>query len=190
MPIYRLMGGIKMRVEGINKVNSYERPEDIKVYKTNPAGKDGDTSGAVFEKTEEKDQGHVYDKATIDSLKKASEKSHDSLRRIVANLLRRQGKASNLFGSDDMVDIDAATRAEASELIGPSGSLGVEAVSDSIFDFAIAVSGGDKSKLETLKNAIDKGFREAERILGGLPQISLDTYDRIMDKLDNWEKEN
>ena len=56
-------------------------------------------------------------------------------------------------------------------------------------DFAKALSGGDKSKLPELRAAIEKGFREAERILGGLPQISRDTYDEVMRLLDEWANE-
>lgn len=60
---------------------------------------------------------------------------------------------------------------------------------DKIVEFAIAISGGDKSKLDTLITAIDKGFSEAGRILGGFPDISLKTYDRIMEKLNDWKNE-
>ena len=79
-------------------------------------------------------------------------------------------------------------RLEAHELIWPDGILGVEAVSQRIVDFAIAISGGDKSKLDILRKAIDDGFKAAEKILGELPEISKETYNRIMEKLDAWER--
>ena len=184
-----------MRIDSVQNMKKIQNKEEIKVDKSdkidriNPSTKENTTPAAVFESSDVEDKGHVYDKSTIDRLKKDSEKSYENLKRIVDSLIRRQGKAMNLSGKDQMIEIDAATRAEAGELISANGPLGVEAVSDSIVDFAIAVSGGDKAKLETLRNAIDKGFKEAERILGTLPQISLDTHDRIMEKLDNWEKE-
>ena len=104
-------------------------------------------------------------------------------------MLKRQGKTLKLVEPDEFIEVDETARLEAQELIGPDGALGVEAVSQRIVDFAIAISGGDKSKLDTLKKAINQGFKEAEKILGELPDISKQTYDRIMEKLDNWEKE-
>lgn len=75
-------------------------------------------------------------------------------------------------------------------MIAEDGPLGVETTSGKIVDFAKALSGGDKGKLEELKGAIEKGFNEAKRILGGtLPEISQKTYDSIMDKLSAWENE-
>ena len=61
--------------------------------------------------------------------------------------------------------------------------------SDTIVYFAKAISGGNKSKLDKLIAAIDKGFSEAGKALGGLPEISMKTYDRIMEKLDVWKNE-
>ena len=109
---------------------------------------------------------------------------------MVEELLKSQGKVLKDLLPGDTVKVDGATRLEASKLIADDGPLGIEAMSDKIVDFAKAISGGDKGKLETLKKAIDKGFREAERILGGLPDISMKTYDRSMEKLDLWEKGN
>lgn len=181
-----------MRINNIQNTKHLENRDVDKADKSDkvkPITREDVKPGAIFEKSKPEDKGHVYDKSTIEKLKKDSERSYDSLKKMVENLLRRQGTALNLLGPKDLVEVDEATRAEAGELISSKGPLGVEAVSDSIVDFAIAVSGGDKSKLDTLRNAIDKGFREAERILGGLPKISTDTYDRIMEKLDTWEKE-
>ena len=71
--------------------------------------------------------------------------------------------------------------------IAEDGEFGVNAVSDRIVAFAIAISGGDKSKLNTLKAAIDEGFQAVKDIMGGaLPDISSKTYDEIMRKLDEW----
>ena len=179
-----------MKINSIGAINNIQNKDNPNNKKANQISKEKNTPAAVFEKSRVEDKGHVYDKTTIDKLKMDSEKSYVNLKRMVEDMLQRQGKSINLVHSGDLVDVDATARAEASELIGPDGPLGIEAVSDKIVDFAIAVSGGDKSKLETLRKAIDKGFKEAERILGGLPEISSKTYDSIMKKLDNWEKED
>src|SRR5690554_939446 len=65
---------------------------------------------------------------------------------------------------------------------------GIEEVAEKIVDFAKAISGGDKSKIALLKDAVQQGFAEAKQILGGtLPQISEDTYDEVMRRFDEWE---
>ena len=75
-------------------------------------------------------------------------------------------------------------RAQAQAAIAEDGFWGVEAVSDRLVDFAWALSGGDQSRFETMRNAISRGFAAAERLWGGeLPQISRDTYDATMRKL-------
>jgi predicted KAP-like P-loop ATPase len=77
--------------------------------------------------------------------------------------------------------------ADAQAAISEDGAFGVKAVSERIVSFAIAISGGDSSKLAELKKAIDKGFEQAEKSFGGtLPDICSETYDEIMRKLDEW----
>lgn len=176
-----------MKINNIRNINHLQSRDSLENKKIKPVPKVKNTSAALFEKSKTEDKGHIYNITSIEQLKKDSEKTYANLIRMIEDMLRKQGKSLDLLNSNDMVKIDEATRAEAKELIGPDGSLGIEAVSDRIVDFAIAISGGDKSKLDTLIEAIDKGFKEAERILGGLPDISLKTYDRIMEKLDNWK---
>lgn len=178
-----------MKINNVNNLNNLQNKDSIKNKKIESVPKVKNPPAAVFEKSKAEDETHVYDKSTINKLKMESAKSYDALKKMIEELLTRQGKTLNLVGSDHMIKVDATTRAEANELIGPNGPLGIEAMSDTIVDFAKAISGGDKSKLDTLIKAIDKGFSEAGRILGGLPEISMKTYDRIMEKLDIWKNE-
>ena len=79
-------------------------------------------------------------------------------------------------------DVEAAKQA-----VSEDGDFGVKAVSDRLVDFAISISGGDKSKLSELVSAIDKGFGAAKDALGGeLPAICQQTYDETMRKLNEW----
>lgn len=78
----------------------------------------------------------------------------------------------------------------ALEAISPGGEWSPEAVSENILNMAKALSGGDVSKLELLKNAVIKGFEAAETTWGGkLPSITDETYDLIMKGFDEWAKE-
>lgn len=170
-----------------NKILQQEKTENkVNLNDTKPKDKE---MAAIYEKSKAEDKGHIYDNITVEELKKDSEKAYATLRQIVDDMLRRQGKSLNILQEHDVVKVDETARIEARELLGPGGALGVEAVSDRIVNFSKAISGKNKSKLDTIKKAIDQGFKEAEKILGELPDISLKTYDRIMEKLDAWEEE-
>lgn len=137
--------------------------------------------------------GHVYDSQMVEKLKKQADDAHASLRKLVEDLLLRQGHSLDILKKEDLsdvkIEVDDIARAEAQAMIADDGPLGVEAVSERIVAFAKAISGGDIEKLDKIKNAIEKGFKEAERILGELPDISRRTFDSVMEKLDAWEKE-
>lgn len=141
------------------------KPEQVLTYKR-PAGK--------------------VEQATIEKLWAESERTYESLRRLVEQLLLRQGRTLETLG-DGAVTVDEEARAEAAALIADDGPLGAESVSERIVDFAKAISGGDPSKIGVLRDAIEEGFRQASQMLGGLPEVSLRTYDLVMEKLAAWE---
>ncbi|MBN1127354.1 MAG: DUF5610 domain-containing protein [Chitinispirillaceae bacterium] len=72
-----------------------------------------------------------------------------------------------------------------------------ENTSQRIVDFALqffdAFSGAGEDFLQIIKDAIDKGFAEARDLLGDVPgpvsSLINDTYELVMQKLDNWAKE-
>jgi hypothetical protein len=116
-------------------------------------------------------------------LKQQAEAAKNDLRKLVEELLRRQGKS---LPADSPL-IDSETIGKAKEAISDDGDYGIEAVSDRIVQFAIAVSGDDKTRFEELKAAIDEGFAAARELLGGaLPEISQKTYEATMKKLEQW----
>ncbi|HNT04251.1 MAG TPA: hypothetical protein PLS45_02315 [Bacillota bacterium] len=127
----------------------------------------------------------------IDRLWKESQKSYETLRKLVEKLISKQGKKlEDLLEGKDVLLVDEETRAAAAQAVSEDGELGVKAVSERIVAFAKAVSGDDKSRIGELKNAIIQGFKEAEKALGGtLPDISQRTYDEVMKKLDEWSEE-
>lgn len=187
MPIIILEEVIRMKVNNIPIPQSTVKPEQKKPEKEAvPKTAIEEKPAAIYDKGGPRKTEHIYDKNTILKLKRDSEEAHSQLIRIVEDMLRRQGKTLSLLGDDQLVEVDETARLEAQELIGPNGDLGAEAVSQRLVDFAIGLSGGDKSKAETLKGAIEKGFKEAEKILGELPQVSKETYKLTMEKFDAW----
>ncbi len=171
----------------VNPIDLPDRSRHKKIKEESPKIKE--RPAAIYERSEASktiEASHVYDSQTIESLKKDSEQAHAQLIRLVEEMLQKQGKSLATLSKKESVQVDEATRSEAASMIGPQGPYGVEAVSDRLVDFAKAISGGDKSKAGALRSAINQGFKEAEKILGGLPQISKDTYKRTMEKLDAW----
>ncbi len=60
---------------------------------------------------------------------------------------------------------------------------------DKILNFAKKLAGGDSGKIDLLKNACKKGFRQAESIFGGrLPDVSYNTYDLVMEGFEKWRE--
>ncbi len=124
----------------------------------------------------------------IEKIKKQVEAQNESLRQLVEKLLVKQDGVYSAAFKEIEFDSDM-TPEEAQQAISEDGEWGVNAVSDRIVAFAIAISGNDTSKLDELKAAIDKGFELAGQSLGQkLPDICSQTYDAIMKKLDDWAK--
>lgn len=130
---------------------------------------------------------HGLDAPTIEKLKSQADRATEHLRSIVEKLILKQGKSSDgilkNFSPEDI--------AKAKQDISEDGEFGVKQTSDRIVQFAIAISGGDKSKLSQLKDAIEKGFSQVSGAFGGkLPDICSKTHDEIMKKLDAWAGQN
>ncbi|HWI51791.1 MAG TPA: DUF5610 domain-containing protein [Symbiobacteriaceae bacterium] len=77
-------------------------------------------------------------------------------------------------------DLQAAVQQE----LGPGGYWSPETVADRIIGFATAWAGDDPEKLQKAVAAVRKGFAEAEKLLGALPQVSQRTRDLVERKFD------
>jgi hypothetical protein len=112
---------------------------------------------------------------------------YNLLRGLVANMLKEQGIDVKIANGDQEIDLNTISQEEAVELIADDGYFGIKQTSDRIVDFAIAAAGGDTSKLAAIKEGVEKGFSDALQAFGGtLPDISYDTFDAVMEKLDAW----
>lgn len=118
----------------------------------------------------------------------------DLLRSLVLNILKEQGidfkVATNTANTTPQtIDISQLSQKDAQALIAEDGYFGVKQTSDRIVNFAIATAGNDPSRLAAIKEGVDQGFNEALKAFGGqLPDISYDTYNAVMTKLDDWAK--
>ena len=110
---------------------------------------------------------------------------YELLRNLVVKTLQEQQVPLLISTGEGEIDLNNLTVEEAQELVSEDGYFGVEQTSDRIVDFAINAFGQDPTRLEEMKDAVTKGFLEAQDAFGGsLPEISQQTYDAIMEKLD------
>lgn len=127
------------------------------------------------------------DRQAIDRMMDESNRKLENFKNLIRTLIEKQGgTVEAALTGEFKVEIDEATRLEAQEAISEDGEFGVAQTAGRIVDFAKALSGGDKSKIGVLRDAIQRGFDEAERILGELPEVSKQTHKEVMRQLDQW----
>lgn len=169
-------------------------------------------SAAVYEASTESEEttetDYKTDYATMKSMKLEMAQREQQMQNLVINALLNQGgkeMTSSLVMNEDgtitstspkdiltkdfmsNLEVDQETIDKAKEDVSEDGYWGVEQTSDRLFDFAVALSGGDASKVDLLKEAITKGYESATEAWGDeLPEISQQTYDATMAKLDEW----
>ena len=194
-----------MSVNGITAYSTAYSNYETKAKKTEVKKETVDTveSGVVYESTSStKDtastkKAYKQDTALVNKLKADAEARTAQLRSLVEKIMLGQG---NAIGTADDIwsflrtgnfTVDAATKAQAQADIAEDGYWGVKQTSDRIIDFAKALCGGDPDKIEEMREAFEKGFKQAEETWGGeLPDISQRTYEAVMEKFDAWAGES
>lgn len=170
------------------------------------AEKIGSQPAAVYERSDAADAAKDKVKRTdadraafIKQAQADLEARQQQLTDIVSKMMGKQGQTVGL--ADDMwkmladgkFEVDAATKAQAQEDISEDGYWGVEKTSDRIVDFAKALAGDDPEKADKMIEAFKKGYEQATKAWGkDLPDISKNTYDSTIKKLEDWRdgKEN
>ena len=139
----------------------------------------------------ETDKVYKSNTELIDKLKAEVDAKTESLRSLVEKLLGQQatkyGEATDIwsFLKSGEYEVDAETKAQAQADIAEDGYWGVEKTSDRIVQFAMALTGGDPDKVDSMIDAFKKGYAQAEETWGGkLPEISQKTYDAVLDKFE------
>ncbi len=112
---------------------------------------------------------------------------YDLLRGLVLNIFKEQGLDAKIALGSEEINLETLTLEEAQELVAEDGYFGVEKTSERIFDLAVGIAGGDPGRVDAVREGVEKGFQEALKTFGGeLPEISHQTYDAVMKKLDDW----
>lgn len=131
--------------------------------------------------------------SVVAQLKADQETRMAQMQSLVTKMFSKQG--ITIGTADDMwkalaggnFTADADTIAQAKEDISENGYWGVKQTSERIFSFAQALAGDDEEKMTKMKEAFEKGFKEATKTWGKeLPGISQDTRDAVLKKFDEY----
>lgn len=157
-------------------------------------------TAAVYEKSEATTSATYntnpkVDQNLIDKLKADAEARYSQLASLVEKLMTKQGETYKFATLSDLmkgvqsgeVEVDPSVVEQAKKDVAEDGYWGVEQTAERIVSFAKALTGGDASKAEDMRAAIEKGFGGAAELWGDeLPEISQNTYDRVNEMLDEW----
>ena len=133
----------------------------------------------------------------------------DSLKKIIADIKDEYEKmkssiVNTLFGQNQKgtdqtaADVkDPRSFDETTAIPGLPDYWNADNTSQRIVDFATsflsAFKGSGSQFVDTIKNAIDQGFSDAEGVLGNTPdaidQLTAKTHALVMDKIDQWAKD-
>ena len=184
-------------MSGVNGVNNYtsaysnysSSASKAKQAETDTTAQE---TGAVYEPSKE-GKAAVDRSAIVAQLKADAEARAAQMTDLVRKMMSQQGVA---YGkADDMwrflasgnFTVDPATKAQAQQDISEDGYWGVKQTSQRIFDFAMALTGGDEKKMEEMRKAFEKGFKMATESWGQkLPDISQQTYDATQKLFDDY----
>ena len=129
------------------------------------------------------------DMARVQELWSNHQERVDSFRRMIETLLNRQAETQGLANGWSLRDIEITDemRAEAQSMIDEGGYFSVEATAGRILDFAVALTGGDPARIDLMRDAVERAFRQAERMFGGeLPDISHQTLEAVRNGFNEW----
>ena len=184
----------------VNGVSGYSQLDAYSTYQSTPKATEEtaakEDTGVIYEKSADAAQ-YTPDISIVDMLKADAEAQEASFRSMVQKAIMGQGNA--LAASDDFwrflasgnFTVTEAAKEEAQKAISEDGYWGVKQTSDRILEMAKALTGGDPDKIEDMRSAFEKGFKEATKTWGqDLPEISSKTYDAVMEKFDKWAEES
>lgn len=118
-----------------------------------------------------------------------SDKKAQAIIDLIQSLVKQQGlNLAKVASGQQRLSADPAAIAAAQAAIGVDGEFGVNQTSARILSFAKLAIGNDPFKFDTIRAAVEKGFNEAQQMLGGtLPEISQQTMAAIESQFDQWK---
>ncbi len=179
---------VQFSEEGKKALENSKEESGDKVVKTESAAS---KIAAKTNKMTESERNNLVAK-----LKADQEARQNQLMDMVHKLFNKQadtyGQSSDMwkFLASGKFTVDAATKTQAQADIAEDGYYGVKKTSERMFEFAMALSGGDVDKMKEMQSAVEKGYKQAEKTWGGnLPDISKQTLDATNQLFEDYYKE-
>ncbi len=179
---------VQFSEEGKKALENSKEESGDKVVKTESAASQ---IAAKTNKMTESERNNLVAK-----LKSDQEARQNQLMDMVHKLFNKQadtyGQSSDMwkFLASGKFTVDAATKTQAQADIAEDGYYGVKKTSERMFEFAMALTGGDVDKMKEMQSAVEKGYKQAEKTWGGnLPDISKQTLDATNQLFEDYYKE-
>ncbi|MEG1894925.1 MAG: hypothetical protein RR162_01700 [Oscillospiraceae bacterium] len=192
----------------INAINGANNVQAAYVKGAKPADKEAQVA-AVAEKKPNLDKVDLSAAAlpkvelpkrlSTDQVREIKAQTMQSYSNMVTQMFNGQVDAADKSSKSFMANLKsilASSTSGKTEGAAPSSSFdddpvwGVDAMATKLMDMAMSLSGGDPAKFDTLRDAVEKGFKAAGADLGGkLPSVSQNTYKEVMKRFD-YLKEN
>ncbi len=189
-----------MNVNGITNtgppVENISKLPPSKLVEKNIQDTSSEGNGVVYEKTTEETK-NTSQTDLIAKLKAESDARTEQFRSLVQKIILKESatsdNATNIYSYLATGDftVDEATKLEAEAEISENGYWGSEKTSDRIVDFAKALASNNPEYASELKEAFIKGYKQAEETWGGeLPELCQETYNLVLEKLDQWSTQS
>lgn len=143
----------------------------------------------VFVKSETQTASVTYNKKlTSKQLEGIKNEQAESLKSLVQQMLGKQAEKSGAAGIESIIGTKQTEETAADDFYNDP-EWGVDAVATRLMDMAVALSGGDTSKIAELRDAVERGFKAAGAEFGKeLPGVCQSTYTETMKRFDYWEE--
>ncbi|MDO8702496.1 MAG: hypothetical protein Q7J77_08740 [Undibacterium sp.] len=128
-------------------------------------------------------------KPDLEALLEESNRKAQAIVDLILPLVEQQGlNLAKVVSGEQKLTADPKAIEAAKAAIAADGEFGVQKTAERILGFAKAAIGDDPAKLEKVRAAVERGFKEAADILGGtLPEISQQTLAAIQTEFDRWK---
>jgi hypothetical protein len=129
------------------------------------------------------------EKPDLAALLEESDRKAQEIIDLIRPLIEQQGlNLQKVVSGEQKLTVDPKTIEAAKAAIGPDGEFGVRKTAERILSFAKGAIGGDPAKIDKIRAAVELGFEQAKKILGGsLPEISQQTLLAIQGEFDRWK---
>ena len=170
--------------------NAYTRADAV----GSKSGETAETAGVVSTDAEaatfEADGGRSYSSATrtgytvdSDTIERLKSENEQRMANLVPQMLGKQINETNILEALHTGKFSAEDIEQAKKDTAEDGYWGVEQTSDRLVKFAVALTGGDPDKLDSMIEAFEKGYAEAEKQWGGdLPELTQRTREATLKK--------